>query len=171
MTGPEPISTEHDLTGFDSGQATLDNWLVSHALKNELGGGSRTYVVSEGGVVTAYYCLSASSVAHTIASGNIRRNMPDPIPVMLLGRLAVRRTHQGNGIARLLVRDAILRTLQASEILGIRAMLVHAIDKNAAGFYRYLGFDESPIDPLILMQPLSTVRKALRGSTQKLSRL
>ena len=161
LTGPEPITADHVLGGFDSGRPALDSWLVSRALRNERDGGSRTYVVADGGVVAGYYCLSAGSVTHGVAPGRIRRNMPDPIPVVLLGRLAVARSHQGKGIARGLVRDAILRTLQAAEIAGIRALLVHALDEGAATFYRHLGFVGSALDPLILMLPLATAHKAL----------
>ena len=144
-----------------AGGRRLDGWLVSRALRNKRDGGSRTYVVSGGGVVAGYYCLSAGSVIHGVAPGRIRRNMPDPVPVVLLGRLAVARSHQGKGIARALVRDAILRTLQAAEIAGIRALLVQALDEDAAAFYRHLGFVGSAIDPLILMLPLTTARNAL----------
>ena len=161
FTGPEPITVDHDVAEFDSGRLVLDNWLVSRALKNEQEGGSRTYVVSVGGIVVGYYCLSAGSVTHAVAPGRIRRNMPDPVPVVLLGRLAVARSHQGKGIARALVRDAIFRTLHAAEIAGIRALLVHALDDDAAVFYRHLGFIRSVIDPLILMLPLATARHVL----------
>ena len=161
LAAPEPIRADHDLTNFDSGRPTLDAWLTSRALKNERGGGSRTYVVCEKGTVVAYYCLSTGSVVHGAAPGSIRRNMPDPIPVMLMGRLAVDQSHQGGGIARALVRDAILRTLNAAEIAGIRALLVHALDDTAAAFYRHLGFVGSPVDPLVLMLPLASARKAL----------
>ena len=161
LTAPEPIGADHDLTSFDSGQPTLDAWLTSRALKNERSGGSRTYVVCEKGAVVAYYCLSTGSVMHGVAPGNIRRNMPDPIPVMLMGRLAVDQSHQGRGIARALVRDAILRTLNVAEIAGTRALLVHALDDTVAAFYRHLGFLDSPADPLVLMLPLASARKAL----------
>ena len=161
LTGPEPLAADHVLDGFDSGQPTLDAWLISHALKNEREGGSRSYVVCDRGVVVAYYCLSTGSVARKDSPGRIRRNMPDPIPVMLVGRLAVDRTCQGQGIARGLMRDAILRTLKAAEIVGVRALLVHALDEEAAKFYRHLGFMPSPLDPLILALPLSAARKTL----------
>ena len=139
----------------------LDDWLVSRALRNERDGGSRTYVLSDGGVAIGYYRLSAGSVMHRVAPGRIRRNMPDPIPVVLLGRLAVARTHQGRGNARALVRDAILRTLQVAEIAGIRALLVHALDEDTAVFYRHLGFVGSAIDSLVLMLPLATARRTI----------
>ena len=161
LTGPEPLAADHVLDGLDSGQPTLDAWLISHALKNEREGGSRTYVVCDRGVVVAYYCLSTGSVARKDSPGRIRRNMPDPIPVMLVGRLAVDRTHQGQGMARALMRDAILRTMKAAEIVGVRALLVHALDEEAAKFYRHLGFMPSPLDPLVLALPLSAARKTL----------
>lgn len=160
LTGPEPLAARHVLTGFDSGQRTLDSWLISRALKNERAGASRTYVVCDEGRVVAYYCLSAGSVGRAAVPGRLRRNMPDPVPVMLMGRLAVARSHQGRGIARGLARDAMLRTLRAAEIAGIRALLVRALDDGAAGFYRKLGFGRSPIDPLVLMLPVETVRDA-----------
>ena len=87
--------------------------------------------------------------------------MPDPIPVMLMGRLAVDRSQQGKGLGRALLKDAILRTLKAAEIAGMRALLVHALDEKAAGFYQHNGFLVSPIDPLVLMLPLVTARRAL----------
>ena len=161
LTGPEPLAADHVLDGFDSGQPTLDAWLISHALKNEREGGSRTYVVCDRGVVVAYYCLSTGSVSRKDSPGRVRRNMPDPIPVMLVGRLAVDKTHQGQGMARALMRDAILRTMKAAEIVGVRALLVHALDEEAANFYRHLGFMPSPLDPLVLALPLSAARKTL----------
>lgn len=168
LTGPEALAADHVLDGFDSGQPTLDAWLISHALKNEREGGSRTCVVCDRGVVVAYYCLSTGSVARKDSPGRVRRNMPDPIPVMLVGRLAVDRTHQGQGMARALMRDAILRTMKAAEIVGVRALLVHALDEGAAKFYRHLGLLPSPLDPLVLALPLSAARKTLdlQGSDQ-----
>ncbi len=161
LTDPEPIAAEHILTGFDSGEHTLDSWLVSRALKNEQAGASRTYVVCDDRNIVAYYCLSAGSVAHTAVPRRIKRNMPDPIPMMLMGRLAVARSHQGRGIARGLVRDAVLRTLTAAEIVGIRALFVRALNEDAANFYRHMQFLLSPLDPLFLMLPIETMRRVL----------
>lgn len=158
LTGPEPLSERHILTGFDSGQPILDTWLVSRALRNERSGGSRTYIVCEDGRAVAYYSLSAASAAHRTVPGRIRRNMPDPVPVILLGRLAVAKSHQGRGLARDLIRDATLRTLRAAEIAGIRALLVRAVDDSAAGIYRKVGFIASPTEPLVLLLPLETMR-------------
>jgi len=158
---PKPITADHVLAEFDCGRPVLEGWLVSRALRNEQEGGLRTYVVSEDGKVIGYYCLAAGSVMRRAAPGRIRRNMPELIPVVLLDRLAVTRSHQGKGIARALVRDAVLRTLQAAEIAGIRVLLVDSLDEDAAAFYRNIGFVESPIDPLVLMLPLATARSAL----------
>ncbi len=158
---PEPLSPEHDLTTFACGRPSLDDWLRSRALKNQISGAFRTYIVCEKGEVVAYYCLATGAVDSRQAPGKVRRNMPDPIPAMVLGRLAVDTSLQGRGVGRALLKDAILRTLNAAEIAGIRCLLVHALDEQAAGFYRRNGFLDSPIDPLVLMLPLETARKAL----------
>jgi len=148
---PEKLNSLHRIDSFDSGNSQLDDWLKQRARKNELEGASRTYVLCAGELVVAYYCLANGAVALTTATGRIRRNMPDPIPVMVIGRLAVDCRWQGKGIGRALLRDAILRTLQASEIAGIRAILVNAISEDAKQFYEKCGFTASPIDPMILM--------------------
>lgn len=149
---PEKLNDSHRIASFDSGNTQLDDWLKRRALKNELDGASRTYVLcTEEDVVIAYYCLANGAVAQTTATGRVRRNMPDPIPVMVIGRLAVDCHWQGKGIGRALLRDAILRTLHAAEIAGIRAILVHAISKEAKQFYENCGFTASPVDPMTLM--------------------
>jgi len=158
---PEHLTPEHDLAAFDSGVAALDDWLRRHALANEQVGGSRTYVVCAGGRVVGYYALGAGGVAHTAAPGRVRRNMPDPVPVMILGRLAVDRAYQSRGLGVGLLRDAILRTLQAAEVGGIRAILVHAISEEARRFYERHGFVASPIDPMTLMITIAEAKKAL----------
>jgi GNAT superfamily N-acetyltransferase len=161
LTAPQPLKAEHDLSQFDSGRPVLDDWLRQRAAKNERLSASRTYVVCEGMRVVGYYCLSSGAVEIRQASGKIRRNMPDPVPIMLMGRLAVDRTQQGKGLGRALLKDAILRTLKAAEIAGMKALLVHALDQDAARFYRRNGFLDSPLDPLVLMLPLETARKAV----------
>jgi GNAT superfamily N-acetyltransferase len=160
---PEPITDAHDLSQFDSGEPSLDDWLRRRALKNEAGGASRTYVVCVGAEkqVVGYYCLAAGAVAHADVAGRVRRNMPDPVPVMVIGRLAVDQGHRGQGIGTGLLRDAILRTIAAGEIAGIRAILVHAISQEARKFYEHSGFRASPIDPMTLMIPLTEARSAL----------
>ena len=157
---PEHLTPQHDLAAFDSGVAVLDDWLRRHALANEQGGGSRTYVVSAGGRVVGYYALATGAVAQASATRRVRRNMPDPVPVMVLGRLAVDRAYQGRGIGVGLLRDAILRTLQAAELGGIRAVLVHAISEEAKRFYERYGFVVSPLDPMTLMITIADAKRA-----------
>lgn len=155
LSRPARLTSDHQLIGFNSGRPSLDSWLSNRALKNEEAGASRTYVVCNDNRVVAYYCLATGAVQHAAAPAKIKRNMPDPIPVMLMGRLAVDITMQGKGTGRALLKDAILRTLQAAGIAGLRALLVHAIDEQAAAFYKHNGFLASPIDPLVLMLPLA----------------
>ena len=152
---PEKLNSSHQIESFDSGNSQLDDWLKHRALKNELEGASRTYVLCAEGVVVAYYCLANGAVAQITATGEVRRNMPDPIPVMIIGRLAVAQQWHGMGIGRALLRDAVLRTLQAAEIAGIRAILVHAISEDAKQFYEKCGFTASAIEPMVLMVKVS----------------
>ncbi len=110
-----------------------------------------------------YYALAAGAVAHTIATGKIKHNTPDPVPVMVIGRFAIDASLQGEGIGSALLKDAVLRTVQASEIAGIRAILVHAISERAKRFYEHCGFVASPIDPMILMIAVTEAEKILSG--------
>jgi len=148
---PEKINSSHQVEQFDCGNIQLNNWLKHRAFKNELQGASRTYVVTVENVVVAYYCLANGAIAQTLSTGKVKRNMPDPIPVMIIGRLAVDQNWQGKRIGKALLRNAILRTLQASEIAGIRAILVEAISEEAKQFYEKCGFTVSPIAPMTLM--------------------
>ncbi|MGH9574143.1 MAG: GNAT family N-acetyltransferase [Candidatus Acidiferrales bacterium] len=159
---PEHISTSHDISAFDCGISVLNEWLKRRALANEASSASRTYVVSSAGKVVGYYAL-ANGVVALANAGRIRRNMPDPLPVMILGRLAVDQAWQGHNIGRSLLRDAILRTIQAAEIAGIRAILVHAISEDAKRFYERYGFIVSPVEPMTLMITLTEAEKALFG--------
>jgi GNAT superfamily N-acetyltransferase len=156
---PEKLSAGHDLSGFDSGEPALDDWLRRRARQNELSGASRTYVVCAEKKVVGYYTLAAGAITHAEVPGRIRRNMPDPIPVMILGRLAVDKTFHGQGVGTGLLRDAVLRIVQAAEIAGIRAILVHAISEAAKRFYEKYGFVPSPVDALTVM---ITVAEAAR---------
>ena len=155
LAAPEHLTPAHDLTAFDCGVSDLDDWLRRRALRNEASGASRTYVVCAGGTVVGYYALASGGVAQAASTGRVRRNMPEPVPVMVVGRLAVDRRYQGRGVGRGLLRDAVLRTLQAAEIGGIRAILVHAISEEARTFYESCGFAQSPVDPMTLMITVS----------------
>jgi len=160
---PEKLRPDHDLSSFDSGTPVLDDWLRRRALPNQESGASRTYVVCAGRRVVGYYALAAGAIAQGEATGRTRRNMPDPVPVMVIGRLAIDSGFQGRGLGRALLRDAVLRTLQAADIAGIRAMLVHAISEDAKRFYERCGFRPSPVDPMTLMITMRDARQALTG--------
>lgn len=166
LSAPEKISSDHDTSQFQCGEPALDNWLQRRALQNEESGASRTYVVCVGKQVVGYYALAAGAVAHVDAPGRVRRNMPDPVPVMVIGRLALDQSVQGQGVGPALLRDAVLRTLQAAEIAGIRAILVHAISERAKRFYEKWGFISSPVEPLTLMITVAEARKAVTEKSE-----
>ncbi len=161
LAAPGPLGPQHDVETFRSGVKTLDAWLKRRALKNQDSGASRTFVACEGIRVVAYYALAASAVAVNAAPGRLRRNMPDPIPVVVLGRLAVDQSWQGRGLGRALVQDAGRRVIQAADAIGVRGLLVHALSTDAKAFYERLGFDPSPLDPLVLMVTLADLQAAL----------
>ena len=161
---PEKLSPDHDLSHFQCGEPTLDDWLRRRALRNEESGASRTYVLCFESRVVGYYALAVGAVTHGDAPGRVRRNMPYPVPVMVIGRLAIDRSMQGQSIGPALLRDAVLRTIQAAEIAGIRAILVHAISDSAKRFYEKWGFIPSPVDPMTLMTTLAEAQKAIAGN-------
>lgn len=157
ISAPEPITSSHILDKFNSNEATLDDWLKKRALKNQASGASRTFIVHQEQNVIGYYCLAVGSVMCNEAPGNIRRNMPASIPVMVLGRLAVDEKMQGHGIGKGLLKDAMLRTVTVSREAGIRALLVHSLSESAQHFYKRFGFIESPVDEMTLMRSLITL--------------
>jgi GNAT superfamily N-acetyltransferase len=126
LAAPAALASEHELEEFNSGTPPLDEWLKRRARQNEASGASRTYVIADGRRVVGYYSLAAGSVLHEAATGRVRRNMPDPVPVALLGRLAIDRQWQGRGLGAALLRDAVLRVVGAAGTIGVRALLVHA---------------------------------------------
>jgi len=154
LDAPALLSAEHLVDGFTSGTPSLDDWLKRRARANQISGASRTYVVSEGGRVVGYYCLASGALALNYAPGGIKGNMPDPIPMAILGRLAVDQTWQGHGLGAALLRDAVERTQAASAILGIRGLLVHALSDEAKAFYEHHGFVASPSRPMTLVMSL-----------------
>ena len=161
LSAPAPLAAEHDLDGFDCGTPALDDWLKRRGRQNQASGASRTYVVCVGTRVVGYYSLAAGSVSHAAATGRVRRNMPDPVPVALLGRLAIDRHWQGRGLGWGLLRDAVLRVLAAGETIGVRAILVHAISEEAKKFYERCGFRPSPGEPMTLMITVEEARTML----------
>jgi len=151
ITPPEPLTTAHNVESFACGVPVLDEWLKRRALKNESSGASRTFVVCSDGQVIGYYALATGSVGHGDAPGKVRRNMPDPVPVIVLGRLAIDERWQHAGLGRSLLRDAILRTLSVSQQAGVKALLVHTLSEDSKQFYLRNGFRESPLDPMTLI--------------------
>jgi GNAT superfamily N-acetyltransferase len=161
---PSPITVDQKLTNFDSGELSLNEWLKKRALKNQATGASRCFVVCSGTVVIGYYSLSAGAISHEAAPKAMRRNMPDPLPVLLLGRLAVDKRYHNRGIGQALLRDALLRAVNVSGDAGVFAILVHALTDQAKQFYLSRGFVESPIQPMTLMMTIETVRSILAES-------
>ena len=161
LSRPELLADHHDLENFASGEGPLDDWLRRRARANQLSGASRTYVVSEDNRVVGYYALASGAVAIEVVPGRFRRNMPNPVPIVILGRLAVDRAWQGRGLGRGLFRDAAQRVVQAADAIGIRGILVHAISEQARKFYLGLGFDECPGQPMMLVVTLADLRAAL----------
>ena len=158
---PEPLNDLHELGEFSCGVPSLDDWLKRRARANQVSGASRTFVVTENRRVVAYYALASGAIAVEASPGRFRRNMPDPIPVAVLGRLAIDRSQQGRGLGRALFRDCALRVAHAADTLGIRGIVVHAISEQAKAFYLALGFDPSPGDPMTLMVTLTDIRRVL----------
>ena len=161
LSAPEPLGDHHDIAPFGCGVASLDEWLKRRARANQASGASRTIVVCQGNQVVGYYALASGAVDVAAAPGRFRRNMPNPIPVVVLGRLAIDVSQQGHGLGRALFRDAALRVLNAADTIGIRGILVHAISQAAKTFYITLGFEASPLDPMTLMVTLADIRAAL----------
>lgn len=158
---PEPICANHDVAHFDCGEASLNDWLRKRALRNHASGASRCFVVSDGPVVIAYYTLSAGAISRQASPKALRRNMPDPLPVLLLGRLAVDRNYHNCGIGQALLRDSMLRAVNVSGDAGVFAILVHALSVEARQFYRSRGFVDSQLQPMTLLMTLATVRSIL----------
>lgn len=160
-SAPELLAIHHRAEEFTSGVPALDDWLRRRALANQSSGASRTFVVCEADKVLGYYALATGAVNISDVSGRFRRNMPDPIPVVLLARLAVDRSCQGHGLGRALFRDGAKRVVHAADSIGIRGILVHAISEEAKAFYLRLGLEPSPIEPMTLMVTLADLRNSL----------
>lgn len=160
---PRPIRQSDATADFDSGEPSLDQYLRERALANHVTEVSRCYVSLEHGTdrVVGYYTLSAIAIERAALPGRIRRNAPEPVPAVLLGRLAVDRHAQGSGLGRMLVRDAILSSIAAADRIGIRLLIVHALHEQAAAFYSALGFAPSPTDPLHLLLTIGDARASL----------
>ena len=159
----EPLEETHDIAEFQCGEPSLDDWLKRRAHANQASGASRTYVVCQDKRAIAYFALASGAISVQSAPCRFRRNMPDPIPVVVLARLAVDRSQHGKGLGRALFRDAALRVLQAADIIGVRGLLVDAISDEAKSFYLSLGMIVSPLDFMTLMITLADLRSSLSG--------
>lgn len=159
LTAPQPLRAEHLLGDFACGESVLDEWLKRRAMNNQLTGASRTFVVTDDtNCVYGYYALAAGAVAHQLATSAVRRNMPDPVPVLVLGRLAVDHRAQGISLGSALLKDAVQRAVTVSQNTGVRALLVHALHEQARSFYERYGFQPSPQHPMTLMLRLTGVK-------------
>lgn len=156
--GPELLTASHNINDFDCGDMALNEWLRRRAVRNQNEGSSRTWVISDNAQVVAFYASSAAAIARTEATKRAARNQPDPLPAMLLGRLAVDRHHQRLGLAEALLKHFLLKALEVAEYTGLRLVLVHAKDDQAASFYRRYRFEPSPIDKLTLMMLIKDIR-------------
>lgn len=162
---PVPLLKSHKLDGFNCGNEQLNEYLLRFAWTNHQSGAARTYVSCRDNRIAGFYSLAFGSIEHRASTDRIRKGLPQhPIPIILLARLAVDVSEQGHGLGKGLLKDALLRTLQAADIGGLRAMVVHAKDERATSFYRKFGFEVSPIDKLHLMLLLKDIRQSLGGS-------
>ena len=158
---PESLASHHLLTNFCCGIDALDDWLKRRALNNQTSGATRTFVTCTDNKVVGYYALASGGISNESTIGKFRRNMPNPIPVVILARLAIDSSCQGRGLGRALFRDAGLRIDLAADTIGIRGIIVHAISAEAKNFYVALGFNESPLEPMTLMITLNDLRACI----------
>lgn len=165
LTRPEALGPQHSFDSFDCGQVALNEWLLRHARQAQGSGSAKTFVVCEAHQVVGYFSLTVGQVDTLDAPQRIRQGMGQyPIPVVILARMAVHQAHQGRGIGAGLLQDAICRTLQISEQVGVRALLTHPIDTKAAQFYARFGFIPSPLREQQLLLLLKDARRWV-GST------
>ncbi|MGA2168468.1 MAG: GNAT family N-acetyltransferase [Terracidiphilus sp.] len=156
----EKLRRDHPIDNFDCGQEMLNSWLRKHALQNQGAGAAQTYVGLAGGVVIGYYSLAVGQIEFSDAPERLRKGLArHPVPIMVLARLAVDKDWQKKGVGRALLRDAVLKTLQAAEIAGIRALAVHAKDEQVRRYYEQFDFVASPADPLHLLVLLKDIRR------------
>jgi GNAT superfamily N-acetyltransferase len=160
----EKLRPEHVLDGFDCGKEDLNRFLKRQAWSNQQAHSTQTYVLVKDLVVLGYYSLAASSVSHDEATERVKKGLArHPIPVILLARLAVDTSLQGRGIGPALLKDALLRTSKAADTIGARALLVHANDDNAKGFYEHFTFEPSPSDPYHLLLIMKDLLRLVGG--------
>ncbi|KTG21622.1 GCN5 family acetyltransferase [Pseudoalteromonas sp. XI10] len=152
IKAPELLTDEHVLDVFSCGKPELDDWLIKKALKNHKRNNTRVYVVcDDNNKVIGYYAIAMGSVQRESALSSLKRNSPNPIPMVVLARLAVDEGYKGRGIGVGLLKDCVLRSVHAMNVVGGAGILVHALDDEAKAFYKRFGFNESPIDAMTLM--------------------
>lgn len=161
FSSPIPYLAEHDVTEFSCGDTSLDHWIRSNAARNESNDASRTFVICVESTVVAYYALAAGSIDRSFLPKTLQRNMPNPLPVIVLGRLAVDSHYQDRGLGSGLLKDAMIRVALTSRTIGVKGILVHAISEDARQWYLKRWFQESPLDPMTLLLPTAQIRKSL----------
>jgi GNAT superfamily N-acetyltransferase len=149
LTPPRPLATDDDRDAFDCGRESLNNWLRRHAWRNQQDGTSRTSVICDltTGVIAAYVTLSTGQIERAHLPKSAQRNRPDPIPIILLGQLAVDRRYQGHGCGRSLLLFALRTAVRFSREIGCFGVLTHPLDDAVRGFYRTFDFEDLPFDP------------------------
>jgi len=164
LSGVEKLDESFDLSAFNSGKEALDEWLRKYALVNQKSDSAKTYVVHREKRVAGYYSLAANCISTLAASGRTAAGQPrkGTVPVVILGRLAVDKSEQGKGLGEALLKDALLRCEQAADSIGVRAVLVHALDKEAKDFYEKYDFEPSPVDEMTLMLLMKDIRGNIR---------
>lgn len=163
LRSPEPLNLQHLLEDFDCGKPALNDWLVRHARQAQAAGSSKTFVVTDKNQLVGYFSLSVGQIDSKDAPDRFRKGMGHyPVPVVILARLAVSKNDHKKGIGASLLRDAIKRTALIAEQAGVRAMLTHPIDQEAAAFYRRFGFIQSPLSDHQLLLLLKDAKRWLQ---------
>jgi GNAT superfamily N-acetyltransferase len=158
----ETLRADHDVSSFDCGKPALDDWLKRFALQNQAAGAARTYIVHRSNRVVGYYALAAGSGEHENTPSRVSRGLArHPIPVVIVARLAVNRDEHGSGLGKALLKDALLRITGAADVIGVRAVVVHAKDEDARAFYDRFDFEPSPVDPMQLFLLMKDLKRAV----------
>ena len=158
VSEPQPLSETHELREFDCGVKSLNDWLSKHVIKNQKSHASRTFVICEGQSVIGYYSLASGSVQKNDAPKSLQRNMPEPLPVIILGRLAVSNSYQGKTLGTSLLKDAIVRSVFVASNIAACAIMVHAISDAAKNFYEFHGFQASPLNSMTLFLAMKKLK-------------
>lgn len=161
FSAPRLLQPDDNFSGFDCGEVSLNLWLRSSAERNNKSGASKTFVTFCNDELVGYYCLSAASIAHLHAPKSLTRNMPDPLPCVLLGRLAIDDKFKGMGVGAALLKDAMMRVISVSQHTGVVGLLTHPLNTNAKKFYSKYGFVECPGSDDTLILPIKTIAKAI----------